>query len=189
MLADSREGLIDGAGHLLQALWQERPSLATEFVTKKHLPPLLKQLANFPNLPDGQVYIGMVQDIWSLTPALNAEPLLLETLDRLVEACSVLYTLAQAQAGDDEKQLMRDAQVCYWVCLAACEFCAECMCRLDCTRNTPSHVTYRFHACMRIRTLREYKASFVRMQKTHTEQQGRCKHQPIVAMLSSECNN
>lgn len=99
------------AGSLLSALWQLQPPLVTEFVSKRHLPALLKRAAGVSEARDCVTVLTLVHQVWSFTASLVSEPLLLQAIPAIVACCGKLRVQGSDQAPPEILQLQANLQV------------------------------------------------------------------------------
>ena len=110
VVADVETGIQIFAEQLLHRLWESYPSLVSDFVSDGHLPQVLQRLANNISFEEPFFCIQLTQQIWSLTAALNAEPLLVAATEKLVMDCH-LDPSFEAQQPANYKQLAQCTQV------------------------------------------------------------------------------
>ena len=102
------------AGGLLSALWQVQPPLVTEFVSKRNLPALLRQVADIIEGRDRLTVLTLVHQVWSFTASLVSEPLLLQAIPAIVQCCGKVQALKDSEhtrASPEDLQLQADLQV------------------------------------------------------------------------------
>lgn len=104
----SADELAEPAGYLLPQLWDLQPSPVSDFVSKRHLQPVLERLAHFTNLDEQIVMIHLVHKVWSVTKALASEPLLVAAITNVVRVCCE----PKAQTPASDRPLVLDRQVC-----------------------------------------------------------------------------
>lgn len=109
-IADDSADMLEPAGRLLRVLWQLQPSLVSNFVSDKHLGPILKRLAASNTMKQRVALIRLVQDIWSFTAALQAEPLLVNAIPSLVKSLNTMQVAAGVD-GQPSQQLPQQAFV------------------------------------------------------------------------------
>ena len=104
-------GVRGQAGMLLQAMWQVHPPLVSDFVSQKHLGPVLK-LAAGDSIHDDErlVCLTLVHQVWMFTAALVSEPLLVQAIPAIVHCCSCTFVLP-AKEDAEKKQLLLNLQV------------------------------------------------------------------------------
>ena len=113
------EGGVRGqAGLLLQAVWQVQPPLVSDFVSQKHLGPLLK-LAVGDSIHDDErlVCLTLIHQVWKFTASLVSEPLLVQAIPAIVHYCHCTFVLPEKKDAE-KKQLLLKLQVYLYYALA-----------------------------------------------------------------------
>jgi len=95
----------------LQAMWKVHPPLVSDFVSHKHLGPLLK-LAAGDSIHDDErlVCLTLVHQVWMFTASLVSEPLLVQAIPAIVHCCHCTFVLP-GEKDADKKQLLLNLQV------------------------------------------------------------------------------
>ena len=100
------------AGYLLAALWQVQPPLVSEFVSQRHLAPLLKLTARrAASLQDRLICTALVHQVWTYTASLVSEPLLVQAIPAIVWSCAT-HLHGDSDSSDELKQTSMNLQVC-----------------------------------------------------------------------------
>ncbi|KAL0031111.1 hypothetical protein WJX77_004227 [Trebouxia sp. C0004] len=111
LVIQSDEGGVRGqAGLLLHAMWQVQPPLVSDFVSQKHLSPLLK-LAAGDSIHDDErlVCLTLIHQVWMFTASLVSEPLLVQAIPAIVHCCHCTFVLPEKKDAD-KKQLLLNLQ-------------------------------------------------------------------------------
>ena len=111
MYAADNEDMLEAAGTLLSKLWQAQPHLVSEFVSQRHLPPLLKRAAKTKQAEDCLVLLRLIHQVWSFTASLVSEPLLLQAIPAIVYCCGRIKVNEGTQASPAVLQLQANLQV------------------------------------------------------------------------------
>ena len=111
MSAVDNEDILEPAGALLSKLWQAQPHLVSEFVSQRHLPPLLKLAAKTKQAEDCLVLLRLIHQVWSFTASLVSEPLLLQAIPTIVYCCGRIKVAEGTQPTPAVSQLQANLQV------------------------------------------------------------------------------